>query len=334
MSDLYDFESLQSNTKEIEDALLKDFAPKPKWVQDERFWKPKTNVSGNIYAEIRFMPPFKKDGFAHITKYFHAWQNTGNKRNFYVECPKTYGKECPICEEVTKLWQNPTDANQADRSKMYKKTNYTSVVYIVKDPEEPSNEGKFFFYTYGKSIYERIQEKLQPQNEYEDKINVFDIFKGCTLKLKGSPNDGGWMNYAKSEWMSPAPIKENRDELKALWEEYIKSKLDLSEFLDPSKIKSYDEIYDMFCKYQNFGRSVEQRIPNNKSRDIGKDQDEFFGYDEDDVKEIKTDKPMKLEDELDDSIPDFSEIGTIPDTTPAQPTSTDDVDDFIAQLNL
>lgn len=329
MSDMYDFDSLRNNAQEIEDNLTKSFAPKPKFAQDERFWKPKKNLSDNIYAEIRFMPPFKKDGYSHITKYYHAWSNPGNKKNFYLECPKTYGQDCPICEEVVRLWQENNDATKAERTKKNKKTNYTSVIYVVKDPEEPENEGKFFFYTYGKTIYERIQEKLSPQNEYEERVNVFDIFKGCTLKLKGSPNEGGFMSYVKSEWMASAPIKSNENELRELWKQYIDANLDLGEFLDPSKVKSYDEVHDLYCKYENFGRSVDVKVSNAKTKEIQNNQTEFFGFDDDDVKEIKTDTKMSLEEALDDDIPNFDDIGEIPDIkTPEK----DDVDDFIAQL--
>lgn len=332
MSDILDFELLKSNAQEIEAKLIKGFEPKPKFAQDERFWKPKkNNLTNSIYAEIRFMQPYSRDGFTHITKYFHGWQNSGNKKNFYVECPKTYGQDCPICNDVARLWQENDDSTKLERSKKNKKTNYTSVIYVVKDPEEPENEGKFFFYTYGKTIYDRIQEKMAPQNEFEDIVNVFNIMTGCTLKLKGSINEGGYMNYTKSEWMSPGPIKQNEEELKQLWTEYTKSGLDLNEFLDPSKIKSYDEIHDLYCKYENFGRSIDTRVSNNESRKIETSQKEFLGFDNDDVNDIKTDTSMmNLETVLDDSIPDFNDINDIPD---ASSNIQDDVDDFIASLS-
>lgn len=327
--DMYDFESLRNSAQEIEENLVKSFAPKPKYAQDERFWKPKPNLSGNIYAEIRFMPPFKKNGYTHITKYFHSWQNSGNKKTFYVECPKTFGHDCPICEEVYNLWQENNDSTKLERSRKNKKTNYTSVIYVVNDPETPENNGKFFFYTYGKTIYERIQEKISPQNSVEEVTNIFDIFKGCTLKLKGSPNEGGYMNYSKSEWMGCAPIKNSESELKQLWSQYIASELDLSEFLDESKLKSYDEIHDLYCRYENFGRSVDTKIPNNESKKIESKQKEFLGFDEKDVEEIKTDSKMHLEEVLDDSIPDFNDIS---DIKTFDDSSVEDVDSFIASL--
>ena len=337
--DIYDFESLRNNAQEIEENLIKTFAPKPKFTQDERFWKPKPNLSGNIYAEIRFMPPFKKDGYSHITKYFHSWQNPGNKKHFYIECPKTYGYDCPVCDEVVKMWKEDKPETKEERRNKNKKTNYTSVIYVVKDPEEPSNEGKFFFYTYGKTIYDRIQAKLNPESQYEESYNIFDIFTGCTLKLKGSPNEGGYMGYNKSEWMAPAPIKQDENELKELWKQYIESHLDLSEFLDASKVKSYDEIHDLYCKYENFGRSIETRISSKNTQKIEKDQNEFFGFNENDVKEIQTDTNLNTESVLDDEIPDFADIND-----ENEPTSNsrqekdndfdlnDDVDNFIAQL--
>lgn len=318
MSDILDFNDLQANAKELEEKLIKSFAPKPKFTKDERFWQPNANKANMIYAEVRFLPPFKKDGYNFVNNCFHAWKNENNKKNFFTECPSQVGMKCPICEEVSRLWQSDDGDNKEKRTKMRKQVKYISVVYVVKDPENPQNEGKFFFYKYGKQIWDIIQEKIAPQNEFETPVNVFDIFKGCNFKIKGSINDGNYMSYTKSEFASPSPIKANMDEMKAFWNEYINSKLDVSEFLDPSKIRSYDDILDSFNKYENFGKtSDEMRI-------INRENDNLL-LTEEDKKEVATDKIMDMEEILDDSIPDF-------DSTPIQEEEDDDLNAFLAEL--
>ncbi len=321
MSDILDFNSLQTNAKEIEEKLIKSFAPKPKFTKDERFWQPAANKANQIYAEIRFLPPFKKDGYNFITNCFHAWKNDNNKKNFYTECPTQVGLKCPICEEISELWKSDEGDNKVRRTKIRKQVKYTSVVYVVKDPENPVNEGKFFFYRYGKQIWDKIQEKIAPQSEFETPVNVFDIFTGCNFKIKGSLNEGDYMTYTKSEFATPSQIKPTMEEMKSFWNEYIETNLDVSEFLDPAKIRSYDDIKNLYIKYENFGQSspVVQSVHSINQENVNT----LFTQQE--IEDIKTDEIMKVEEVLDDSIPDF-------DTTPLQEEDDEDLNKFLAEL--
>lgn len=318
MSDILDFNSLQANSKEIDEKLMQSFAAKPKFTKDERFWQPTQNKANQIYAEIRFLPPFKKDGYNFVTNCYHAWKNDNNKKNFFTECPTQVGLKCPICEEISDLWKSDEGDNKVRRTKIRKQVKYTSVVYVVKDPENPSNEGKFFFFKYGKQIWDKIQEKIAPQSEFETPLNVFDIFKGCNFKIKGSLNDGDFMSYVKSEFSVPSQIRPTMDEMKEFWNAYIQTGLDVSEFLDPSKIRSYDDIKNSYLKYENFGKTTPV------SNDIVKENNTLL-FTESEVEEIKTDQVLKMEEVIDDSIPDF-------DTSTIQEDDDDDLNAFLAEL--
>ena len=108
---------------------------------------------------------------------------------------------------------------------------------MVSDPKHPENEGKTFLFKFGKKIFDKITEAMQPAFEDENPINPFDFWKGANFKLKIRKVDGYW-NYDKSEFDSPTPIKENDEAIEQVWDKQYA----LKPFLAPENFKSYDEL--------------------------------------------------------------------------------------------
>ena len=71
-------------------------------------------------------------------------------------------------------------------------------------------------YRYGKKIYDKLSEAMNPEFKDEIAFNPFDLWEGADLKLKIRKVDG-WPNYDKSEFDSQAPLFEDDDELEAIW---------------------------------------------------------------------------------------------------------------------
>jgi hypothetical protein len=107
----------------------------------------------------------------------------------------------------------------------------------VSDPKHPENEGQVKLYKFGKKIFDKITEAMQPAFEDEQAINPFDFWKGANFKLKIRKVDGYW-NYDKSEFEGVTPLKESDDDIKAIWEKQYP----LKPFVDPSNFKTYDEL--------------------------------------------------------------------------------------------
>ena len=107
----------------------------------------------------------------------------------------------------------------------------------MSDPKHPENEGKVFLFRYGKKIYDKLMEALQPQFEDETPVNPFDFWEGANFKLKIRKVDGYW-NYDKSEFDSPSKLNEDDSELDKIW----KTEYSLKEFNAPSNFKTYDEL--------------------------------------------------------------------------------------------
>ena len=207
--------------------------------RDDRFWKPQTDKSGNGYALIRFLPPSEGEELPWARVFNHGFKGPGG---WLIEnCPTTIGKPCPVCEENTRLWNTGDKDNQNIVRERKRKLKYISNIYVVNDPSNPENNGQVFLYSYGKKIFDKLNDLMRPEFADEQEVNPFDLWEGANFKLKIRKVDGYW-NYDKSEFESPSKLKENDEDIEALW----KKQYSLKSFSDQSNFKSYDELKAKF----------------------------------------------------------------------------------------
>ena len=128
--------------------------------------------------------------------------------------------------------------------------NYYSNIYVVKDSANPQNEGRVFLYRYGKKIFDKIMESMQPAFEDEEPVNPFDLWKGADFKLKIT-NVAGYWNYDKSEFDRPGTLGGFEDnQLESIWnKEYS-----LAAFTADDQFKTYDELKDRLDSVLNSSR--------------------------------------------------------------------------------
>ena len=202
---------------------------------DERLWKPEVDKSGNGYAVIRFLPAPEGEDIPWVKMYSHAFQGPGG---WYMENSlTTLGSKDPVSEHNSQLWNSGSDANKEIARKQKRKLSYYANVYIVKDPANPSNEGGVFLYKFGKKIFDKIQESMQPEFEDENAINPFDFWQGADFKIKIKKVAGFW-NYDSSEFAAVSPLLPDDEALEALW----KKEYSLQELVSSDKFKSYDDL--------------------------------------------------------------------------------------------
>jgi hypothetical protein len=209
--------------------------------KDERFWRPELDKSGNGYAVIRFLPAVEGEELPWARVWSHAFQGPGG---WYIENSlTTMNKKDPVSEDNSRLWNTGLDSDKEIARKRKRKLTYYTNVLIVSDPKNPENEGQVKLFKFGKKIFDKITEAMQPQFEDEKPLNPFDFWEGANFKLKIRKVDGYW-NYDKSEFDSPSPLADNDDDIQSTW----KKQYALSEFSDPSTFKSYDELKARFEK--------------------------------------------------------------------------------------
>ena len=202
---------------------------------DERLWKPELDKTGNGYAVIRFLPSPDGEDIPWAKLYSHAFQGPGG---WYIENSlTTTGAKDPVSDYNRELWNSGNEADKDTVRKQKRKLSYYSNIYVVKDQVNPQNEGKVFLFKYGKKIFDKVMEAMQPEFEDETPINPFDFWQGANFKLKIVKKDGYW-NYDKSEFDSPSPLLEDDDALEALW----KKEHSLAAVTAADQFKSYEDL--------------------------------------------------------------------------------------------
>jgi hypothetical protein len=237
-----DFESLKTSssgfdklTKALEENLNPEDSKKSNKYQDERLWKPELDKTGNGYAVLRFLPATSGEDMPWVRLWSHAFQGPGG---WYIENSlTTLGHKDPVSEENTRLWNTGVESDKGIARNRKRKLSYYANVYVVSDPTHPENEGQVKLFKFGKKIFDKITEAMQPAFEDETPINPFDFWKGANFKLKIRKVDGFW-NYDKSEFEGVSAIADNDDNIKAIWEKQYP----LKPFLDASNFKSYEEL--------------------------------------------------------------------------------------------
>jgi len=202
---------------------------------DERLWKPEMDKTGNGYAVIRFLPAPNGEDLPWAKMYSHAFQGPGG---WYIENSlTTSGGKDPVSEYNRELWNSGNEADKDTVRKQKRKLSYFANIYVVQDKANPQNEGKVFLYKFGKKIFDKIMEAMQPEYEDETAINPFDFWVGANFKLKLKKVAGYW-NYDSSEFAASAPLLDDDDAMEALW----KKQYSLAELVAADQFKSYDQL--------------------------------------------------------------------------------------------
>ena len=218
-------------------AVEKENAPQEKKSYvDERLWKPQLDKTGNGYAVIRFLPAVDGEDMPWAKVWNHAFQ--GPTGQWYIENSlTTIGQKDPVSEMNTAYWNSGVESDKEIARRQKRKLQYFSNIYVVSDSRHPENEGQVFLFRYGKKIFDKIMEAMQPAFEDESPVNPFDFWEGANFKLKIRKVDGFW-NYDKSEFEDPSALFDNDEAIEEVW----KKQHSLAEYSAPTNFKSYDEL--------------------------------------------------------------------------------------------
>ena len=240
---------------------------------DTRFWQPEVDKAGNGMAVIRFLPAPAADGddaLPWVRVFSHGFQGPGGW--FIDNCLTTINEKCPVCEHNNTLWNSGIEANKDIARKQKRKLSYVANILVISDPSNPANEGQVRLFKFGKKIFDKITEAMNPDFADETPVNPFDMWEGANFKLK-IRNVEGYRNYDKSEFASKSAIFEGDDEkLEQLW----KSEFGLKEFSEKKQFKPYEQLKSRLDKVLGFEGNVAPKTKAIDNLDTLKEEDVPF----------------------------------------------------------
>lgn len=201
-----------------------------------KFWKPTRDKAGNGFAIIRFLPAPNGEEMPFVRIWDHGFQ--GPTGLWYIENSlTTINQDDPVSEYNSKLWNSGLDSDKELARKQKRRLKYVANIQVIKDGANPENDGKVFLYQFGKKIFDKLNDLMNPQFEDETPVNPFDLWEGANFRLKIRQFEG-YPNYDKSEFDAPSALSADDAELERIYNQ----EHSLQELVDPKNFKSYTEL--------------------------------------------------------------------------------------------
>ena len=163
---------------------------------DDRIWKPTVDKAGNGYAVLRFLPSGEGQELPWVRYWDHGFK--GPTGLWYIENSLTsIGQPDPVGELNSRLWNSGVESDKDKARDQKRRLHYVVNMLVLQDPSNPTNEGKVFLYKFGKKIFDKIMDSMQPEFADESPVNPFDFWEGADFKLK-IRNVEGYRKYDKS----------------------------------------------------------------------------------------------------------------------------------------
>ena len=224
--------SLQKLNAQLEKVSQKSYSDP----NEGKFWKPTRDQAGNGFAIIRFLPAAAGEEMPFVRIWDHGFQ--GPTGLWYIENSlTTINQDDPVSEYNSKLWNSGIDSDKELARKQKRRLKYVANIMVIKDSGNPANEGKVFMYQFGKKIFDKLNDLMNPQFEDEDPVNPFDLWEGANFRLKIRQFEG-YPNYDKSEFDAPSALSTDDAELERIYNQ----EHSLQELIDPKNFKSYSEL--------------------------------------------------------------------------------------------
>ena len=214
--------------------------------QDERFYKLGRNENEVGGALIRFLPDPDGEQLIKMIK-INARQGVNNR--FCDEwSPTSIGQKDPFNEKFLELW---SAGKKEEAKKFGRSIRFITNIKVIKDPLNPENEGKIFLFEMSETLANKIKDAMMPSEEEmalgTEPKRVYDPVKGNSFMLKIKKGTNKIFTYEDSKFVETQDgIYDSYDEAE---KDIEKNAYRLSEFLEPSFYKSYDELLDCLKWY-------------------------------------------------------------------------------------
>lgn len=213
--------------------------------QEEVYWKLTVDSAESGSANIRLLPEIEGEDypFVKIQEYgIGVFNKELGKKKWYIQRSlESIGKRDPVKDEFWACYNLGTDQGKELMKQIRDREAYIVWIYVISDKNAPQNNGKVMKAKLSPSIWKLIEDKLTPEFEEDEPLNVFDPWQGATLNLRAYKGNNGLRSYDKSKWLDRGPLFETDEEL----DEAFSQVKGLNSEVDPTShhySKSYEEL--------------------------------------------------------------------------------------------
>lgn len=203
----------------------------------DKFWKLSIDKAGNGTAIIRFLPCIDGETANFVRVFRHSFK--GPTGQWYINNSlSTIGKPDPVGDMNRELW-NTGEEYKRDIARKQKRlmSVYTNIL-VIKDPANPANDGKVFYFEFGKQILDKIKDASTKRDELDDRVlfDPFNLWTGANFRLRAKKQDNSkWPTYSTSEFDQSKQLFESDEAMEAVWNQCMP----LYKFVNPEDTKRY-----------------------------------------------------------------------------------------------
>lgn len=151
------------------------------------------------YQSIIRLIPWHKNPKNSIQEKWASWLvDPVTQKGRYVDCPSSIGKQSLLQDMYWKLKKSESIQEQKKADVFSRRHNFSALVQVIKDENQPELEGKILVYKFGKKIWEKINAEMKPI--IGEPHNPFDILNGKAFALVIT-KVSGFNNYDQSKFV-------------------------------------------------------------------------------------------------------------------------------------
>jgi len=165
---------------------------------------------------IRFIPWHKNPSKSINEKWVSWLVDPVTQKGRFVDCPSSVGKQSVLQDMFWKLRKSESVQEQKKADIFSRRHNFSTLIQVIKDKNQPDLEGKILVYRFGKKLWEKINAELKPI--IGEPHNPFDLLAGKAFHLKIT-KVSGFNNYDQSKFLDkiiPLLIPDGKGDLQPI----------------------------------------------------------------------------------------------------------------------
>lgn len=200
------------------------------------------DVSDGIYnSKIRFLYNSADPVNGSIIKKIVYYIKDASEQGHYFDSPQSVGdwKGCPIGQLWKQLDSSESALDKKNAKELNRREVYYSLVYIIDDKPNPSNNGKIKILKYGKKLKAKLDRYLAPVSG--SKVDIFNFYTGfnfdLTITRQGNFNDYDQAGFEIQPSRIPIDGLTGGDGDRDILQKFMEGAPDLEEY----RYKSWDD---------------------------------------------------------------------------------------------